>query len=96
MGSQHVIVGRVLLHVKHDGPLAPAGDHLVKCAGKGQRFVATDLSLDGVLVACFEAGLLKEPLSLLAAVSAVAMTQPFDVDGHEDCLRAKPQAAGRG
>src|SRR5262249_49127801 len=82
VGGEGGVIRRVALHVKRDGLLAAAGDDLVERECQRQRLGAADLALDGVIVTRFDAGLLKELLSLDAAVSAVAMAEPVDFDGH--------------
>jgi len=62
--------------------LAAAGHHLVVGARQSQGFGATYLPFDERIVAGFDARLLKEPLSLEAAVSAVAVAEPFDFVRH--------------
>ena len=82
--KQRRIVRRSTAHVEGNNLLAPGHHDLRGGPRQGQRLVASAAFPAGIaLIVDFEPVGLKEPLSFLAACSALSMIKPVDVAGHE-------------
>ncbi len=83
LSQQDIIFGRVFLHVKFDDLLTPGDDDLVcrSCQSQGFPSSAAFLARITLFLDLQSVGL-KEPLSSLAAGSALAMIIPIDFSRH--------------